>query len=92
MSFLVNDMAEIMRDQFPDIYRASFESLEWFGDVNLTPLTTGQFRTVYELARAQYARFLDAGGKDRSPGAAYFWQEYISALESDPRLTQESDS
>lgn len=88
---LVADVAEHMKNFHPNIYKRAFESLEWAGDVDLSELDEHDFSIVYDASRSSYERFLSdmaASGRDLNGSGVYqMWQEYLKALEADPRFS-----
>ena len=87
---LVAEVAETMKISHPRIYAASFQDLEWGGDVDLSKLDKDDFATVYDASRNSYEKFLnrmaESGRELEGSGIFQMWQEYLRALEADPRF------
>lgn len=90
---LVAEVAEYMKNNRPDIYAAAFEQLEWGGNVDLGDLNKEDFAAVYAATLRSYETFLSSMPREeiqeKEPGVLKKWQEYIKALEADPRFTKE---
>jgi hypothetical protein len=91
---LVAGVADYMQTHDPAIYATAFEALEWNGDVYLSDLNSQDFKKVVEATRAAYQEFLNAcsegEAEEEHPGIYRQWQEYLAALDSDPRLNDAS--
>src|SRR3954467_6110353 len=86
---LVAEVAEYMKKRHPNIYTAAFEELEWGGNVDLSELAESDFVTVYDASRNSYEKFLNCieDAEKNEPGVFKKWQEYLNAMEADPRLS-----
>jgi hypothetical protein len=89
MLFLLDMPARKIKKSYPEIYDKAFSSLEW-SEVHLENLDADQFKVVYEITRDAYEDFLEEFPSNVEPdpvvGPRLMWQEYMAALEGDPRL------
>ena len=84
---LVDEIGLSLERDRPDIYAKAFPSIG-IGEVYLNTLDRDEFRAVYEATRSRYDSLVEKahaeGGGD--PVALAAWEEYLNALETDPRL------